>query len=314
MECAYFLYFDEMESEVEEIRSYFSEDDDPIEILKTYFKKNIEKYNSIDNIYKIAYEGYRYSLDEGQTSDEALMDGMSLDIFEEVQFKPEENDDEEISLDEFEKFRFEADLKFDQAMYNTIKYMESELNSPFSTAKDYKRHLVYAGQMKNIQDFILETHIANHKSIESKMYLEHLENDYEEIINYNFSNFLSSFKRNGLSNDGVITLFNKKSDYEYIIELLIHNEVVKLENRFLKFVNIEKGIAIKRLICCFGYILINKGYLKVVSYTELVKALQTTFQTNISKQVYDQAHKFFDEESPKALDYLSVFYFIPKKE
>lgn len=108
--------------------------------------------------------------------------------------------------------------------------------------------------------------------------------------------------------------------YDKFIHKLEQEEIILIEGDKLKLIMDDTNLEKIRSICCIGYLLKQKGYLKSkinnknITQKILTVALQNTFDLNISESAYSAAKKDFisaqDNANDASYDYLDRFHFI----
>ncbi len=156
--------------------------------------------------------------------------------------------------------------------------------------------------------------ILTHKEIEKWGYYNGLIYELEDFMDLNDTLFDISKKNNSKIKDSnrntLEELFSKPQKYKDFIIQMKENKVLIGNPDNFRIVLPDPKLKLKRFICCIGYSLKVKGYLKGYNDSKIAKALESTFNEKISKSVFSSAQNAFEKKGDKATDYITSLFFL----
>jgi hypothetical protein len=281
------LFFEHMKREIVELEYNIIDESDRFELVKRYLNRKISDYVKLDNVYKLAYESYKFSLNEN-TNEEYYHDMLNDNLLE--------------------KAMNEQDNREQEILHHIVKLMEAKLNEPFSNLQSKEHHLDYAEQMKEIANVMLETHIKEKMHDMAYGYLEILENNPEAYITFdNFGNL--KLTEDSDEKLALKDMFNNPNNYDPIIELLIKKKLVVKTKNGLEIIlppKFQKKGG-NFFMVAIAFRLREMDYVKRGGDDiDIVDAMNNTFDNcSLSKQNYSSF-----KDSPRQSEYFEAIKFI----
>lgn len=198
------------------------------------------------------------------------------------------------SNESFEYLNQKGDLDNEERIDFIVTAIRGVLNGPENSKADAYRKRDILEQILDLENIVLETHLAKLKydisSLSTKEFIKILKDRNEK--------------------ESLKDLFIDPNKYDdFILKMKDYKIIIGEPNNF-KIVPPDSRLKIKRFICCIGYLLKVKGKLNENDDSKIIRALQHTFNEEISKGVYSSAKKGFDKRGDKANDYLNALFFL----
>ncbi len=232
----------------------------------------------------------------------------------------------------YEPYKIYGNL--DELLANTPKYVfGSNYNGQLKewNKNGEKSYVIYnpsPNEIDKIRDF--RAFEARRKNLIDLKYLqikysnkgltEDEANDIENQIDLIIDEVLGS-KNPVLQNDSpkdISTLFREEEYYEEVKNLLIENNLIRIEDEKIEWLGAieEPSLKSKKLLCTLFIILERKNYFTPQpSNAAIIKIIQGEFGIKISENTYGKAKNSFSSISNKSkdIDYIDFYHFIPKK-